>query len=145
MRQKKLTGYRADPNKSNSLLMISQAELTTFLIGSVSPAVTPDKVGRPPLASVAKLTSERDTLLEHLQKANREIDILNKMIEQQSLLIEEFRESREMLTEQGKFLQLDLQRREERAERLQQKVDQMAFYFALPFWRRWRAKTPLLK
>jgi hypothetical protein len=44
VRQKKLTGYRKDPNRSNSLLMISQAELTSFLIGSVSPVAMSDNV-----------------------------------------------------------------------------------------------------
>ena len=53
VRQKKLTGYRKDPDKSNSLLMISQAELTTFLIGSVSPTDTSDNIGRPSKASAS--------------------------------------------------------------------------------------------
>jgi hypothetical protein len=146
VRQKKLTGYRKDPDKSNSLLMISQEELTTFLIGSVSPTDKPDHIGRPsiPSASVQQLREENKILKQRADLAEKQTDMLNQVVKQQAALIEELKQSRSFIQEQSKYLRLDIERANDKSERLQQKIDQMTAYFTMPFWKRWNVSVPLL-
>ena len=64
VRQEKLTGYRQNPKKSNSALMISRAELMVFLATEATPTPTESRIGRPEAesASIAKLRLENQEL-----------------------------------------------------------------------------------
>ena len=65
VRNGKLTGYRKDPTKKNSTLMISKHELQVYL-GTKAQVTHPNNVGRPPIPSVSLVEKEKD--IEKLQK-----------------------------------------------------------------------------
>ena len=141
VRQEKLTGYRQNPQKSNSALMISQAELMVFLATEATPTPTESRVGRPETesASIAKLRLENQELQAKVTALTQEKEFLRQMLDHQKELINELQNSRSMLTEQSKLSRLDLEREVDKTERLQMRIERLTTYFALPFWKRWNS------
>ena len=141
VRQEKLTGYRQNPQKSNSALMISKAELMVFLATEAIPTPTESRVGRPEAesASIAKIRLENQELQAKVTALEQEKEFLRQMLDHQKELINELQNSRNMLTEQGKLSRLDLEREVDKTERLQMRIERLTMYFALPFWKRWNS------
>lgn len=141
VRQEKLTGYRQNPQKSNSALMISQTELMVFLATEATPTPTESRVGRPEVesASIAKLRLENQELQAKVTALEQEKEFLRQMLDHQKELIVELQNSRNMLTEQSKLSRLDLEREVDKTERLQMRIERLTTYFALPFWKRWNS------
>ena len=139
VRQSKLTGYRADPQKSNSALMISKGELMVFLATEATPTAINSNVGRPEVesASIAKLRQENQELKAKVVALEQEKEFLRQMLDHQKELIQELQNSRTMIAEQGKLSRVDLEREMEKTERLQLRIDHLTAYFAMPFWKRW--------
>ena len=65
VRKGKITGYRKDPSKKNSTLMISDEELRTYLALNAEPN-HPNVKGRPETLSVSLI--EKDKRIEELEK-----------------------------------------------------------------------------
>ena len=141
VRQEKLTGYRQNPKKSNSALMISKGELMIFLATDATPTPSDSKVGRPELesASVAKLRLENQELQAKVNALEQEKEFLRQMLDHQKELIKELQNGRNLLMEQNKLSRLDLEREIDKTERLQMRVERLTTYFALPFWKRWNS------
>ena len=68
VRKNKITGYREDPNNSNSALMVSEAELRLYLGGGCN-VTHPNNKGRPEIPSVS------------LELKDKEIELLKKELE----------------------------------------------------------------
>ena len=146
VRKNKLTGYRQDPDRSNSALMISRSELEEYLLRSnAAPAKqttikNSSKVGRPPAPSVSlgSLEIEMKELRSQLAVSEARYEAQQSVLKQQEELIAELREMRG-------WLKGSLDEQKAKNERLQTQVVQMTAYFSMPWWRRVSAGVPLLE
>lgn len=142
VRQNKLTGYRKDPSKSNSALMISLSELQLFLIGT-SDKQTPKSdtlTGRPskPSVSIGHLEAQIQDLKSQLTISENKLDSQSALVKQQEDLINELKEMKE-------WLRMNLEREKEKNDALQSQINRMNTYLALPWWKKWNAGVPLLE
>ena len=142
VRQKKLTGYRQDPSKSNSALMVSLSELKVYLAGSTFNPIrqTGKKGGRPEqvTASLGKLNDEVQDLKSRLSISESKVETQQSLMKQQEEMIRELKEMRE-------WLRTSLDEEKEKNKALQAQVIQVTAYLALPWWKKWNSNIPLLK
>jgi len=148
VRKGKVTGYRKDPKLSNSSLMISQAELRTFLAINGKPT-HPNTEGRKPdvSASVQKLHKDNERLTKELanlqlevthqkQLTDMQLELLNEQKEAYALRKKEYEaqiaEYRSMVESMSK--QLDAMKAQREAT--EKRESQLISYITLPWWKR---------
>ena len=141
VRQKKITGYRKDPSKSNSPLMVCLSELQLFLISKSdkAPIKTDKQTGRRPTASVSLgfLQAENQKIQSKLKISESLIQSQENTIKQQERLIKELKETKDWLLS-------SLEDQKENNNTLQAQIIQMTAYLTLPWWKKWNANVPLL-
>ena len=170
VRKNLLQGFRQDPKKSNSPLMISKAELLLFLAENNKQK----KVGRPTIQEQKQKKEQvdnqeqqhkRDALLEQQVQSSSLIAILQAKIqtlEAEKTLLREMLEQQQQNVEQGKRIEnhlletknmvereLEYQRvltsqANEKAEKLQLKLQQLMMYLTLPWWKKLSSPAPML-
>ena len=76
VRDKKLTGYRADPEKSNSSLMVSTQELIAFCAQNVAISGKPKGRTKTPSGSIEKLKEDKQKLEAEVNRLSLELKSL---------------------------------------------------------------------
>ena len=142
----KLTGYKADPTKSNSALMVSKCELIAFLATNKSPD-KPKQAGRQPDISVSieKIEKEKIELEMQLKIAQEKIEMLERFICQSEQLSSIQKDALAASEQRNKDIKLDNDLLKEEVARSRLRLEQVSFYLSLPWWKKWNSGLPLLE
>lgn len=145
VRLNKLTGYKQDPNKKNSALMISKSELLAFLATNKSP----DKLkqaGRPPdiSASLSKLEIDKKEIEAEMKIAQEKIKMLERMLVQADQLSSTQTQAIEAAERRSAELRVDNELLKTDLVRTRLKLEQVTVYLSLPWWKKWNSSVPLL-
>lgn len=158
-----LKGFRQDPKKPNSALMISKEKLLLFLAQNNKQ----NKTGRPlatakkELEQPAKDTTETtEQIAFHMEKQNlqaqitnlmAEKDLLREIIAQQNQTIEQAKRIEQHLIDARKQIERELEYQRtavamanEKMAMLENKNQQLLVYLTLPWWRRIGNPAPML-
>ena len=145
---KKLTKYSKDPTKQNSPLLISKGELLSYCSINSIPKETNTGRKAHKTASVVKLHKDSNQYKQQYEATKRELDTLKKLLEVQTLHLEDLRQMKSnevsLLTNQLNDTKLELERQRSQNEVLQHKIENLRWYAALPWYRRLSTSVPLL-
>ena len=143
VRDNKLTGYRKDPKKKNSTLMISQEELRAYL--SINGKLTSKEIGRPSelTASLTAKEQELQKIKEELQKREELIANLEKQLvkkdELTSILHNDLRSRDSQINSLNQQLSQTLHilaNLQEEKSQLSSNYQRLTTYISLPWWKR---------
>lgn len=145
VRDGKVSGYRLDPSKKNSALMVSKSELLAFLAQNKKPGKS-KQTGRHVDISVSKTRKDDQiqTLIKDLEVARKEIDMLGQVIGAKDDLSDMLKSQINRLEAHNADLKTELDSVKSEVERLTVKHQQTLVYLSLPWWKRWNASTPML-
>ena len=145
VRQGIVKGYRQDDSKQNSALMVSQQEIMEHLRSY--------KVTQPLLADETMLSLHHK--LQELWDRNACLESKVSHLENEKGLLQDTLLMAEQMEERLRALcrstELELQHQLQRiekvnqhAEQLEERVQQLSSYVSLPWWRRWFSSQPML-
>ena len=146
VRLKKLTGYKQDPYKRNSALMVSKSELLAFLANNKSP----DKLKQAGRASdismsVAKLEEEKKLLELQLKMTQEKIELLVQLLVQAEELADNQKRAIAAENSRNKEYKQENRLLKEELACTRLRLDQMSFYLSLPWWKKLNTTVPLLE
>ena len=144
VRKSKITGYREDPNNSNSALMVSEAELRLYLGGGCN-VTHPNNKGRPEIPSVSLELKDKE--IELLKKELELSSLRCKAVEDRFLDLQGFNTSlqntlnlreQDIVAQNNRMDVMELQHSElqQKYNQLQVRCQQLMTYLALPWWKR---------
>lgn len=145
VRQGHLTGYRKDPKRKNSALLVSRSEVSAYL--SVNGKIDP-----PRKQTDSELTASMERLRLHVAELEKERELnqeLKKLWEakcetmQATIQAERSRAGAEK--ERAESEKLRANRAEDKIVYLEKRIEQLMVYATLPWWKRWNASVPLLE
>ena len=133
----KLTGYKEDPRKQNSALMVSKSELIAFLAMNKSPE-KPKQTGRQPYisASVDKLRTENKDLEMQLRIAQQKIQMLERLMSQTEEMSTTQKKAIDATERRNMELRADNNLLKEEIGHVRARLDQFSFENTIPWWRR---------
>ena len=144
VRNGKLTGYRLDPSKKNSTLMVSKYELQVYL-GTEAQVTHPNNTGRPPISSVSLVEKEKE--IENLKKELEEQKSKCGVLQREIVEFKTFTDRLQMqLESRGKevlslsetlksVMELQTGLRDDNRQ-LQADNRQLTAYISLPWWKK---------
>ena len=143
VRENKLTGYRKDPEKKNSTLMVSQEELRAYL--AINGKLTSDEVGRPSELTASLL--EKDNQIKGLEEKLKSVEEIVKSLQKELVKKNELTSRLEIQLDSRdsqiksfnnqleQTLQLLMNLQEEKIQ-LSSNYHRLTAYVALPWWRK---------
>ena len=133
----KLTGYKADPAKSNSTLMVSKCELLAFLAVNKSPGKL-KQAGRQPDISVSieKIETEKKELEMQLKIAHEKIEMLERLVKQAEQLASTQQYAIDASERRNRELRVDNELLKEEVACTRLRLEQVSFYLSLPWWKK---------
>ena len=155
VRKSLLTGYKKDPAKSNSALMISKSELLIFLAENNKhikkggrPANT-DESNEPSSFNPSSISVEKDNRLEQmiiqklelelkLKTAETEIGFLKELLGQKDAIFQQMQkmeaeliESRKRVERDLEFQRLETQQAKDKIQHLEARLEQIMLYLSI--------------
>ena len=143
VRDNKLTGYRKDPKKKNSTLMVSQEELRASL--AINGKLTSEDVGRPSelTASLLEKDNQIKGLEEKLKSVEEVVSSLQEELVRKNELTSRFEIQLDGRDSQIKSLNNQLEQTlqvlmnlQEEKSQLSSNYHQLTAYISLPWWKR---------
>ena len=158
-----IEGFRQNPEKTNSALMISKEALLVFLAQNnkqnktgrplASEKKEPEQSQKPPSENPEQINFEleKQNLQAQIDNLQAEKDLLREIIAQQSQTIEQAKRIEQHLIDARKQVERELEYQRtavtmanEKIATLENKNQQLLVYLTLPWWRRIGNPAPML-
>ena len=145
VRDGKLSGYRSDPSRKNSALMVSKSELLIFLAQNKKPGKS-KQTGRKTDKSVStvRLSENAVRLQQEVEMAKKEVEMLGHVIRAKDDLLDMLKDQIKRLEAYNSDVKVELDRVKTEHDRILAHHRQTLVYLSLPWWKRWNASTPML-
>jgi len=141
----KVKKYRKDPDKKNSPVLISKAEMKAYLAENGLPKSKSSK-GRPKSKVVSRevIKQERDEARNEVIMLTAQLKMKDEIIKMAQQHTNDIKSSNVLLDNQLKDLRVDLSLQVERNEKLENKINQLTYFLSLPWYKRFGKSLPLL-